>query len=113
MRIYTTWGTIAAAIATTLVVAIALMALTACVVSPSREAQSILMDDAGITQQVKSRFVDSPQVDGRAIHVETLHGTVLLTGVASTPLDKAVASEIALGVAGVRLVQNEITMRQR
>jgi hyperosmotically inducible periplasmic protein len=104
MRIYTTRAAIAAATA--------LLTLTACVVSPTGETQSIHLDDAGITLQVKSRFLDSPEVDGRAISVETLHGTVLLSGVATTPLEKAAASEIALGVAGVRLVQNEITIRQ-
>jgi hyperosmotically inducible periplasmic protein len=104
MRVYTTRAAIAAATA--------LLTLTACVISPDREAQSIQADDTGITQQVKSRFLDSPQVDGRAISVETLRGTVLLSGIATTPLEKATASEIALSVAGVRLVQNEITIRQ-
>ena len=104
MRIYTTRAAIAAATA--------LLGLSACVISPSREAPSIQVDDAGITMQVKARFLDSPQVDGRAIRVDTLNGIVLLTGVATTPLEKSIASEIALGVSGVRLVQNEITLSQ-
>ena len=103
MRVYTTRAAIAALTA--------LLTLTACVVSPPSQTQAIQVDDAGITLQVKSRFLDSPQVDGRAISVTTLQGTVLLSGLAATYLEKSIASDIALGVPGVRLVQNEIIVR--
>jgi hyperosmotically inducible periplasmic protein len=88
------------------------MALTACAVNEKTPDAGVRVGDAAITANVKARFLDSPKVDGRAIHVQTLDGTVLLTGNAASHVEKATASEIALGVSGVRMVQNEITVTQ-
>lgn len=85
---------------------------TGCAVANNPESIGVHIDDQSITTAVKQRFLDSPQVDGRAIKVEARNGTVLLTGVAANYAEKSSASEIALSVEGVRLVQNEITVRQ-
>jgi hyperosmotically inducible periplasmic protein len=90
----------------------ALMAISACAGIEKTPVAGPRVDDITITSQVKARFLDSPQVDGRVINVKTLDGTVLLTGAAQSHVEKAAASEIALGVSGVRMVQNEITVRQ-
>jgi hyperosmotically inducible periplasmic protein len=85
---------------------------TSCALENNPKSADVKSDDKTITTAVKQRFLDSPQVDGRAINVEARNGTVLLTGVAASYAEKSGASEIALSVQGVRLVQNEITVRQ-
>jgi osmotically-inducible protein OsmY len=69
------------------------------------------VDDATITTQVKSRFVESKEVDAGAISVETMKGTVMLSGFAKSALEKSTAERIARGVSGVRAVKNEVSVR--
>ena len=38
------------------------------------------IDDTGITTAVKDRFIQSKDIDTMAIKVETLNGTVMLSG---------------------------------
>jgi osmotically-inducible protein OsmY len=94
-------------------VATAWLAMAGCASAQSSQAATTSpMNDQAITEAVKSLFLDNPLVDGRAIRVETKNATVLLTGSAGSHIEKATASELTLGVSGVRLVQNEITVRQ-
>lgn len=90
----------------------ATLALTACAVAEPTPGVRAQVDDTTITTQVKARFLNNSAVDGRVIHVKTRDGTVLLTGTAANHVEKATATEIALGVAGVRMVQNEIIVAQ-
>jgi osmotically-inducible protein OsmY len=69
------------------------------------------IDDATITTQIKSRFVESREVDAASIHVETLNGTVMLSGFAKSLTERAAAEGIARNVNGVRAVRNEIAVR--
>ncbi len=92
--------------------ATAVLTLAACAANDPAPGAGVRLDDSSITARVKSLFLDSTLVDGRAIRVETKGGTVLLSGVAASHAEKTAASEISLGVSGVRLVQNEITVRQ-
>ena len=94
------------------VASMALLALPGCAVNEKTPEAGLRVGDATVTASVKARFLDSPQVDGRAIHVQTLDGIVVLTGMAKSHVEKTAASEIALGVSGVRMVQNEITVTQ-
>ena len=50
-------------------------------------------------------------VDAAAIKVETLNGTVMLSGFAKNSLEKETAERIALKVKGVKQVKNEIAVR--
>jgi osmotically-inducible protein OsmY len=69
------------------------------------------VDDAGITSTIKTRFVESTKVDATAISVETMKGTVMLSGFAKNPVEKTEAQAIAEKVGGVRAVRNEIVVR--
>ena len=69
------------------------------------------VDDAGITTAIKSRYVENKAVDAASIGVETLNGTVMLSGFAKTAAEKSTAESIARGVNGVKAVKNEITVR--
>jgi len=96
---------------TFLVIALAAGALSGCAVQRGQESVGAYVDDATITTQVKSRFVESKAVDAGAISVETMTGTVMLSGFAKNQLEKNTAESIARNVSGVRAVKNEISVR--
>jgi osmotically-inducible protein OsmY len=99
-------NTLAAALA-----AAFLIAATGCAVSRGQQTVGGYVDDAGITTLVKSRMLEDKQVAGTSISVETLNGTVMLSGFAKSATEKMAAERIARGVNGVKMVQNEITIR--
>ncbi len=88
-----------------------LLTATGCAVTRGQETVGAYVDDAGITTLVKSRFVENKQVDAAAISVETLNGTVMLSGFAKNSSEKVIAGDIARGVNGVKMVKNEIAIR--
>lgn len=96
---------------TVTVVVLALGALSGCAVQRGQETVGAYVDDATITTQVKSRFVENKEVDAAAISVETMKGTVMLSGFAKNLTEKTTAERIARTVSGVRAVKNEITVR--
>ncbi len=99
---------------TTLAIAFAtliLLVTSGCAVQRGQETVGAYVDDAGITTLVKSRFVENKTVDAAAISVETLKGTVMLSGFAKSNAEKSTAEDIAWGVKGVKSVKNEITVR--
>jgi osmotically-inducible protein OsmY len=91
--------------------AIAMLTATGCAVQRGQETVGSYIDDATITTQVKARMIESKQVDAGAIKVETLNGTVMLSGFAKSGNEKASAESIARGVNGVRMIKNEIAIR--
>ncbi len=94
-----------------LAASIALMTMTGCAVTRDQSTVGAYIDDTAITTSVKARFVDNKDVDASAISVETLNGTVLLSGFAKSNTEKVRAEEIARAVNGVRAVRNEIALR--
>jgi hyperosmotically inducible periplasmic protein len=88
-----------------------LLSVTGCAVTRGQETMGAYVDDTGITARVKSRFVESKQVDASAISVETLNGTVMLSGFAKNTLEKSTAEHITWKVSGVKSVRNEISIR--
>jgi osmotically-inducible protein OsmY len=91
--------------------AIVLLTAQGCAVTRGQESVGAYVDDATITTQVKSRFVENKQVDAAAISVETMKGTVMLSGFAKNATEKVTAETIARGVKGVVSVKNEIAIR--
>lgn len=91
--------------------AVVLLATSGCAVSRGQETVGAYVDDTTITTRVKARFVDNPDVDASAISVETMKGTVMLSGFAKSTLEKSSAESIARGVPGVQAVKNEIAIR--
>ncbi len=84
---------------------------SACAVQRGQESVGAYVDDSGITTLVKARFVENKQVDAAAISVETLKGTVMLSGFAKNASERSTAESIARGVKGVTAVKNEIAIR--
>jgi hyperosmotically inducible protein len=88
-----------------------IVTLPGCAVSRGQSSVGEYIDDATITTQVKARMVDNKAVDAAAISVETLNGTVMLSGFAKDATEKNTAEDIARSVKGVTSVKNEITVR--
>jgi hyperosmotically inducible protein len=91
--------------------AVAVLTTAACAVSRGQETTGAYIDDATITGQVKSRMLDNPNVAGTSISVETLNGTVMLSGFAKNTAEKDTAERIARDVNGVKSVKNQIVVR--
>ena len=91
--------------------AAALLSAAGCAVTRGQETVGAYIDDATITTQIKSRFVENKEVDAVSIRVETLNGTVMLSGYAKSSTEKATAEAIARKVNGVKSVRNEIAVR--
>jgi hyperosmotically inducible protein len=93
--------------------AIAITAIysTGCAVVRDQESVGAYVDDATITTRVKARFADNTTVSAMAIQVETLKGSVQLSGFAKSSAERANAEAIAKGVPGVTRVINNITVR--
>ncbi len=91
--------------------AIALLSAAGCAVTRGQETVGAYIDDATITTQIKSRMIENKAVDAASIKVETLNGTVMLSGFAKNATEKATAETIARDVNGVKSVRNEIAVR--
>ncbi len=94
-----------------IVAAVALLTVSGCAVMRGQETVGAYVDDSGITTLVKSRMIENKQVDAAAISVETLNGTVMLSGFAKSATEKGTAENIARGVNGVKMVKNQIVVR--
>ena len=90
---------------------VALVTATGCAVSRGQEGVGAYIDDAAITTAVKARMIDNKNVDGTSIKVETLNGTVMLSGFAKSSEEKTVAESVTWKVNGVKQVKNEIAVR--
>lgn len=82
-----------------------------CAVMRGQETTGAYVDDAAITASVKAKFVEDKTVSAMSISVETLNGTVQLSGFAKSGAEKAQAESIARGVKNVRAVRNDIVVR--
>lgn len=98
--------TLAAAVA-----AVVLLSASGCAVTRGQETVGAYVDDTAITTSVKARFVENKEVDATSIRVETLNGTVMLSGFAKSTTERNTAESIARGVKGVKAVKNEIAVR--
>lgn len=82
-----------------------------CAVTRGQSTVGEYIDDTSITTAVKARFVRDGKVDAAAISVETLDGTVMLSGFAKSTEERTTAETLAREVKGVKAVQNHIVVR--
>ncbi len=100
-----------ATVVTATAAALVLLTASGCAVTRGQETVGAYVDDAAITTSVKARFVDNPDVDAASIKVETLNGTVMLSGFAKNINERSSAEAIARKVNGVKMVRNEVVVR--
>lgn len=93
------------------IIAIGSLAITGCAVTTGQSSVGEYVDDATITTRVKTRFANDPQVSAMRIGVETLNGTVQLSGFAASEAERARAAQVARSVPEVRNVTNAIVVR--
>lgn len=89
----------------------ATLAGTGCAVVRGQETAGAYVDDVAVTTAVKAKFVEDKTVDAAAIKVQTLNGTVQLSGFAKSNTEKAQAEYLARNTKGVRSVKNDVLVR--
>lgn len=82
-----------------------------CAVGRGQQTAGAYVDDAAITTAVKAKFAEDKTVSATSISVETLNGTVQLSGFAKSGAEKMQAENIARGVKNVKSVRNDIVIR--
>lgn len=82
-----------------------------CAVGRGQETAGAYVDDSAITTAVKAKMVADKTVAASSISVETLNGTVQLSGFAKSAAEKMQAENIARGVKNVKSVRNDIVIR--
>jgi hyperosmotically inducible periplasmic protein len=98
------------ALATALVATLA--TTTGCAVANKQQTVGSYIDDATLTTRVKSKFAADPVVSAMGISVETLKGTVQLSGFAKSSEERMTAEKLARETSGVAAVRNDIVVRQ-
>ena len=91
---------------------LALLTTAGCAVTRGQESVGAYVDDSAITTAVKARFIENKNVDASAISVETMKGTVMLSGFAKNTSERSDAEALTWKVNGVKAVKNEIAIRR-
>ena len=84
---------------------------TGCSVARNQQTVGSYVDDSAITTAVKAKMAEDKSVAATSISVETLNGTVQLSGFAKTQAEKNQAEAIARNTKNVRDVRNSIVVR--
>lgn len=84
---------------------------TGCTVMRGQTDVATYVDDKTITAAVKAKMIEDKAVDAAVINVDTLNGTVALSGFAKSATEKARAEQIARDTKGVREVRNNLIVR--
>ncbi len=84
---------------------------TGCAVMRGQETVGSYIDDGAITASVKARLLEDKTTGGLSINVDTLQGTVALSGFAKSAAEKSQAEAIARSVKGVKDVRNNLIVR--
>ena len=84
---------------------------TGCSVARDQQTVGSYVDDTAITTAVKAKMAEDKTVSATSISVETLNGTVQLSGFAKSQAEKDRAESIARTTKNVRAVRNSIVVR--
>ena len=82
-----------------------------CSVARNQQTVGSYVDDASITTSVKAKFAEDNTVAATSISVETLNGTVQLSGFAKSQAEKNQAENLARNTKNVKDVRNSIVVR--
>lgn len=95
----------------TIASALALLTTTGCAVMRDQQSVGSYVDDAALTTRVKAKFAENTTVSMMTITVETMKGTVQLSGFAKTHEERSMAERLARDTSGVVAVRNDILVR--
>jgi osmotically-inducible protein OsmY len=93
------------------ILVLALLGTAGCAVTDRQSTVGQYVDDTTITTRVKTRFAEDPKVSAMRISVETLNGTVQLSGFAASEAERDRATELARSVPDVKQVRNNIVVK--
>lgn len=82
-----------------------------CAVTRGQSTMGSYVDDTGITTGIKARLLEDQTTGGLSINVDSLNGTVALSGFATSEVEKARAETIARDTKGVKSVRNNLIVR--
>ena len=85
--------------------------LAGCSSTPTRESTGEFLDSSLMTAKIKTRLIDDRITSGFHISVYTFKGVVRLSGTVNSDYEKNHATKIALGVDGVKKVDNLLMVR--
>ncbi len=84
---------------------------TGCAVTRGQSTVGSYVGDSAITTKVKAKLLEDKTTGGMSIGVETLNGTVQLSGFAKSSQERAHAEALARDTTGVTQVRNSIVVR--
>jgi osmotically-inducible protein OsmY len=87
------------------------MSLGACSMFEGRETTGEYVDDATITSKVKADILGDPKLKVFQVNVETMQGTVQLSGFVDSWQSKIKAEELARNTKGVKMVKDDLVIR--
>lgn len=82
-----------------------------CAVARNQETVGEYVDDTALSTRVRGKFAADPVVSALSIGVETMRGTVQLSGFAKSAQERMQAEKLARETSGVKGVRNDITIR--
>lgn len=84
---------------------------TGCAVMRGQSTVGSYIDDTAITAAVKARLLEDKTTGGMSINVDSLNGTVALSGFATSDAERQRAEAIAREARGVKAVRNNLVVR--
>lgn len=91
--------------------ALVVTTVSGCAVARDQSTVGAYIDDATLTTRVKAKLAENTQVSAAAISVETLNGTVQLSGFAKSAEERNMAEKLARETSGVKTVRNNVIIR--
>ncbi|WP_310600541.1 BON domain-containing protein [Desulfobulbus sp.] len=88
-----------------------LLSLVVSCTTPAGRSAGTVVDDAGITTEVKAALFADKDLSSIAISVETFQGEVVLTGAVDSKAESRKAESIARSVKGVARVKNLLKIK--
>lgn len=95
----------------TVLVAVALMAIVGCASTSKSEGTGEYIDDTVITTKVKSAIFNDASLKAAEINVETFKGVVQLSGFVNSREDINRAVVVTRGISGVTSVKNDMRLK--
>jgi len=89
----------------------AITTATGCAVARDQSTVGAYIDDATLTTRVKAKLAENKEVSAASVSVETLNGTVQLSGFAKSAMERSTAERLARETSGVKTVRNDIIVR--
>lgn len=93
------------------VLGLSISVFASCAVMRGQEGARDYASDAAITTDVKAKMAADKTVSATSISVETMEGTVQLSGFAKSQAEKEKAADLARSAKGVKNVRNDIVVR--